>query len=1117
RCPKHYNDIFPAPAAPVASWMSRIRRVTLRVPDPLPEPIVTPPNIFGLFRQYSTEPSYDPDTQLLTSQSEDLVAQSQDTAAPSSDINGAEAEIPSRGEYWPFPNFSQFSFARLWNGNKTGNISDAFFDETIKTLRDPNFSAEDLNQWSARKMKQQLESMDHPSSNNSDFPDAVHASDDWKRNVKVSISIPEGKKFWSSPDGLKFEIPGLHYRSIISIIKKVYSTAKNLHFTPFQLLHKQPGPDGETQRVYGELFSSPVYLQEQAKLDRLPKSPYERIIAPLMFWSDSTHLTSFGTAKLWPIYMLFGSQSKLLRGKPSMRLCHHLAYIPSLPDSIQDIVREFTGGKAASAPVLTHCRRELMHAIWKILLDDEFCDAYHNGILIKCVDGITRLVYPRIFTYSADYPEKVLLATIRDQGLCPCPRCDIEKEQIINMGIDRDMARRQNPAHIRQDDHSRQYDVNSARSLIYEKGVPVNGKGVESILKKRSLVPTVNAFSQRLKDRSFNFHSMFVVDFLHEIELGVWKATLTHLIRLLYATKDASKVHELNQRYRQVATFGGDTIRRFGDNVSELKRLAARDFEDILQCSIPTFEGLLEEPYNSLLLDLLFVFCYWHGVAKLRMHTDSTINLLSELTKQFGTLIRKFDRETSSRYHTVELPREKAARARRIAAATNKGKEKTVPSIPKDNEPAKQKSLNLKTYKFHAMGDYPYIIRHFGSIESYSTSRGELEHRRAKQHYSRASKKNTALSLTQIERRDNNMRGVEGRVRGSTDTISGDEEPLPIMDPKDHWSISSSEKRNRVSIGSFLSENKGDPALKVYHLLARILNKNSDDDEISFTHEQQMRVFIVENRMFEHARLRINYTSYDLRRCRDTFNPKGDNRDIMVHAQDDPDSRNFHHFWYARILGIYHVNVIYLREDGTLEPPRKIHFLWVRWFGRETSYKSGPNYRRLDRIGFVHDEDNTESFGFLDPSLVIRAVHLIPVFSEGRTNELLGESIARQYDKEKDSKDWCFFYVNRFVDRDMLMRYMGGGIGHSIHYRVVNSVTLEFDPSTEEPGQDDPDMEKEISEADFEIEEEEEPEDDDEAEDPDDDNKEEEEEEEEEGEGEEEEAEEEVEELGAFS
>jgi hypothetical protein len=32
-----------------------------------------------------------------------------------------------------------------------------------------------------------------------------------------------------------------------------------------------------------------------------------------------------------------------------------------------------------------------------------------------------------------------------------------------------------------------------------------------------------------------DYHDIFVVDLLHEFEIGVWKSILTHLIRMLYA------------------------------------------------------------------------------------------------------------------------------------------------------------------------------------------------------------------------------------------------------------------------------------------------------------------------------------------------------------------------------------------------------------------------------------------------------------------------------------------------------------------------------------------------------------------------------------------------------
>jgi hypothetical protein len=40
---------------------------------------------------------------------------------------------------------------------------------------------------------------------------------------------------------------------------------------------------------------------------------------------------------------------------------------------------------------------------------------------------------------------------------------------------------------------------------------------------------------------------MFVVDLLHEVELGVWKSLLTHLIRIIYGCGN-DVVAEFNHR-----------------------------------------------------------------------------------------------------------------------------------------------------------------------------------------------------------------------------------------------------------------------------------------------------------------------------------------------------------------------------------------------------------------------------------------------------------------------------------------------------------------------------------------------------------------------------------------
>ncbi|KAJ7460285.1 hypothetical protein FB451DRAFT_1045416 [Mycena latifolia] len=177
--------------------------------------------------------------------------------------------------------------------------------------------------------------------------------------------------------------------------------------------------------------------------------------------------------------------------------------------------------------------------------------------------------------------------------------------------------------------------------------------------------------------------------------------------------------------------FGTGTIRRFATNASEMKKLGARDFEDLLQCAIPAFDGLFPPEHNDRVLKLLYRMAEWHALAKLRMHTDPTLEHLKKLTPEIGRLMRDFKDTTCSQFQTFELPRETAARGRReqraaAAAATRTGDATTSSTIaptapiplPKSK---KAKTLNLNTYKWHAMGDYVPIMYLFGPSDSYST------------------------------------------------------------------------------------------------------------------------------------------------------------------------------------------------------------------------------------------------------------------------------------------------------------------------------------------------------------------------------------------------------------
>lgn len=91
-----------------------------------------------------------------------------------------------------------------------------------------------------------------------------------------------------------------------------------------------------------------------------------------------------------------------------------------------------------------------------------------------------------------------------------------------------------------------------------------------------------------------------------------------------------------------------------------------------------------------------------------------------------------------------------------------------------------------------------------------------------------------------------------------------------------------------------------------------------------------------------------------------------------------------HPFAYARILGIFHADVI-LNISGASNVPVALDFLWIRRSRLIRIGHSGFRRKRLHRVEFLPDSD-PNAYGFLNPDEVIRAFHLIPAFAHGQTN-----------------------------------------------------------------------------------------------------------------------------------
>ncbi|KAJ3543473.1 hypothetical protein NMY22_g3125 [Coprinellus aureogranulatus] len=903
--------------------------------------------------------------------------------------------------FGPFGNKSGFLLAEwYWN---SANKSFADFQKLISIFQDPEFSITDsikLNWKSAFKAL---------GANRDDLreEDAHWIKDDGWKSTEIFIDVPFHSQT-KDPGTKPYAVGTFRHRSLVSIIREKLSSkdhAQKFHYHPFEETWK-PTDSSPEFKLYGEMYTSSAFREADDDIQRQPSTPQnkglERVVVAMMIWSDSTQLTSFGGASLWPCYLFFGNESKYDRAQPSERLGHHVAYFIKLPDHLDDHLKERNGGKLPTDALFAYCARQLFHKQWSVLLDSEFSRAVKDGIIHLCPDGKRRCFYPRILTYSADYPEKVLVAGLRNNGGHPCHRCMIGKDEIYKLGSPSDTTR------------------NTALRRTFEQS-----------LKAFSLVPIESAFETSL---ALDITPALVVDVLHEFEIGVWKRLYIHMMRLLHVFSSEEGVTlsaELDSRYRAMPAFGRDKIRKFPLNASQMKRKAARDFENLLQCAIPAFDSLIPEPHNSILMPLLYLCAQWHALAKLRLHSDLTISLLEYSTARLGAQMRLFDRTTCSPTPTKELEKEAEARARRDMG---KGK-------GKGSAARRQAQLGIYTIKFHFLGDYASVIRDFGTTDSFSTQTvsalGELYHRVPKSWYVRTDRKDYKSQLSQTERRHARLSYIRAGLGAappenlaqqsgsSTLTSSGTQQeganghnqqkcaaPPPNSRPHQEGQVSPI-ARPGYSIGT----NQNSPlrldcfkervSVLQRHLLPRIIEKMGYTlDDVGWNAWQH--VVLHESRLYSHKLLRTTYTTYDMRQDEDIVHIDTPQCNVMLlnRSYNDAEACSVQSpYLYAKVEGIYHANVSFVGELPGLSHPRcdwhRLDFIHVRWM----RFLKSEREFTLDR---VEPASGPDAWAFVDPAHILRGVHLVPQFA-------LKEDESER-DLECDipprEEQWKAYYIN---------------------------------------------------------------------------------------------------------
>jgi hypothetical protein len=205
----------------------------------------------------------------------------------------------------------------------------ALDDLVQKVLLASDFKLKDLVGFRAARKAERLDQSHHTSSRFS-------ADDGWiKSSVEITLSA-EGVKHTLERHAPKFEVPRLVHCRPLHVIKAALqeSSTKHFHIFPYQEFW-EPSPGSPPECIYSELYTSDSFLAEYKKIyancsRQDSGSHVENVIVAITLWSDLTHLTSFGNASLWPIYLYVGNLSKYIQSKPTANSTYHLAYIPKV-------------------------------------------------------------------------------------------------------------------------------------------------------------------------------------------------------------------------------------------------------------------------------------------------------------------------------------------------------------------------------------------------------------------------------------------------------------------------------------------------------------------------------------------------------------------------------------------------------------------------------------------------------------------------------------------------------------------------------------------------------------------------------------------------------------------
>ncbi|KAF8066566.1 hypothetical protein FPV67DRAFT_1196119 [Lyophyllum atratum] len=360
-----------------------------------------------------------------------------------------------------------------------------------------------------------------------------------------------------------------------------------------------------------EPWTAQAFWDAQSKLpETAPGDPPAKIL-PFILYADKTKLSSFGTAKGYPIVARFAALPHEIRNSDGVGGGRVVGWLP--------IVHEDTGETNKKGFV------NFKNAVWheSFLAFLRKIAAYsHTGCYVNGGDDIERWLWPLILLLCADYEEMSVMSLIRGlKGHFPCPICLVPNA--LQSDLSQTFMLRTQP---------------ESESIVRTAQSQATLDAGEKMLSKYSLRSVNNAFWSMANT---DLHRALSYDTLHFDDNGLWEDHFFKVFKTLITVRDV--ISTIDNHFDGMPRWSGLNHFKSVMNITFNDGSKNRDISKIFLFAAQSVLARDNESEAYLLLRCLRSYLNIRMYADFDLHTQSTISAgHRELEEVFTRLIQDF-------------------------------------------------------------------------------------------------------------------------------------------------------------------------------------------------------------------------------------------------------------------------------------------------------------------------------------------------------------------------------------------------------------------------------------------------------------------------------------------